>query len=165
MFVLSKHSSRLGYLTQEKNIPTFLQANFEYLTLSTAWSNVNIQNFLRVFFTFWPKILLNYVLKLKKWDKNWWNWVMMLDMLAFCDFRLFLVHSRLNLTTFWAKIEKRAWTVLFISMIPNCWKSRIFKNGFQKVGIDMPLFVLVQLCQVRAVQNEDQITRNCFYFF
>ena len=29
----------------------------------------------------------------------------------------------------------------------------------------MPLFVLVQLCQVRAVQNEDQITRNCFYFF
>ena len=58
----------------------------------------------KLFFNFWPKRLLNFVRKLKKWDKNWWNCVALSNLPIFCDFRLISVLSRQNLTTFLAKI-------------------------------------------------------------
>ena len=75
----------------------------------------------------------------------------MLNMLVFCDFRLILVLSKSDLTTFQAKIEKSAWTVFIFFIIPDCWMSKVFKIGLQKVGMIMLIFAMGQLCQVRPV--------------
>ena len=135
--------------------PKFLVANFECSRLSSARDDknrLNCPSYLHI--SFWPKKLLKFILKLKKWDKNWSNWVELSDLPIFCDFRLILVLSRQNLTIFLAKIKKRAWTVLTIFIIPDCCKSKTFKIGLLKVGMKMPIFAMGQLCQGRPVSSK-----------
>ena len=54
----------------------------------------------KLFFKFWPKKLLNCVLRLKKQAKYWWNCKILAEMLGLHDFGLILLLSRGNLTTF-----------------------------------------------------------------
>ena len=49
--------------------PKFLEATFEYFILLSARDDENRLN-RPVYFNFWPTKLLNFVRKLKKWNKN-----------------------------------------------------------------------------------------------
>ena len=51
-----------------------------------------------------------------------------------------------------------------IFIIPDCLKSKIFKIVLQKVGMNMSLFALGQLCQGRPVSTQwcDHISISCY---
>jgi hypothetical protein len=48
----------------------FLEANFEYFRVLTARGDVKRIELSKLFFRFWPKMLLNLVIHPKNWVKN-----------------------------------------------------------------------------------------------
>ena len=100
----------------KKNGCQLFGANYEYFRLSTARDDKNDRKCPSSFFSFWSKMLLNFILMLKKMRQKMmklsgivgYAWVF------FVILSWYLVLSRQILTTIQAKLLKSAWIILII---------------------------------------------------
>ena len=63
------------------------------------------------------------------------------------------LYSQEKISKHYRPKSKRAWTILIISIIPNCWESKTFKISLQKVWSSISIFVLSQFYQERPMST------------